>query len=72
MPGFLASTLIAFVGVIAVIGAIALAIVGLVVLAIERKGDRPIELSPRTFALSAIVLGTLIGTQALDLIGVAL
>lgn len=71
MPGFLASTLIAFVGVIGVIGAIALAVVGIIVLAIERKGDRPIELSPRTFAFSAIVLGTLIGTQALDLIGIA-
>ena len=68
MPGFLASTLIAFVGVAALVAAVAITLVGGILLLIARKGDQPIELGPRRFAWCAITLGVLLGGKALDVV----
>ena len=68
MPGFLASTLIAFVAVVALIAAVAITLVGGILMLIARKGDQPIELGPRRFAWCAITLGVLLGGKALDVV----
>ena len=68
MPGFLASTLIAFVGVVALVAAVAITLVGGILMIIARKGDRPIELEPRRLAWCAITLGVLLGGKALDVV----
>ena len=68
MPGFLASTLIAFVGIVALIAAVVITLLGGFVMVIARKGDRPIELTPRGYAWCAITLGVLLGGKALDVV----
>lgn len=68
MPGFLASTLIAFVAVVALIAAVVITLVGCFVMLSARKCDRPIELSPRGFAWCAMTLGLLVGAKALDVV----
>jgi len=68
MPGFLASTLIAFVAVVALIAAVAITLAGCFVMISARKCDRPIELSPRGFAWCAVTLGVLAGAKALDVV----
>ena len=68
MPGFLASTLIAFVAVVALIAAVAITLAGCFVMFSARKCDRPIELSPRGFAWCAMTLGVLVGAKALDFV----
>jgi len=68
MPGFLASTLIAFVGVVALVAAGAITLVGGILMLIARKGDRPIKVGPRRFAWCAIALGVLLGGRALDVV----
>jgi len=68
MPGFPASTLIAFVGIVALIAAVVITLLGGFVMVIARKGDRPIELTPRGYAWCAITLGVLLGGKALDVV----
>jgi hypothetical protein len=68
MPGFLASTMIAFVSVVALIVAVAITLLGGFVMVSARKCDRPIELSPRRYAWCAIGLGVLLGGKALDVV----
>ena len=68
MAAFLVSTLLAFAGVIALVAVLAVIIAGLIVLIIARKGDRPVELSPRGAAVSAISVGCLVVWQALDML----
>ena len=68
MPGFLASTLIAFIGVVALVAAVAITLLGGFVMITARKCDRPIELSPRPYAWCAIGFGVLLGGKALDVI----
>jgi len=68
MPGFLASTLIALVGVVALVAAVAITLVGGILMLIARKGDRSIELEPRRFAWCARTLGVLMGGKALDVV----
>lgn len=73
MADFLVSTLFAFAGVIALVAAVLSITSGLIVLIIARKGDRPVQLSPRSAAVNAIGLGCLIGLQAMDILsGVSL
>jgi predicted small integral membrane protein len=68
MADFLVSSLIAFVGVAALVAAVAITLVGGILMIIARKGDRPIELEPRRFAWCAITLGVLMGGKALDVV----
>ena len=68
MADFLASTLTAFVGVIALVAAVASTLLGGFVMIIARKGDRPIELTPRRYAWCAMTLGVLLGWRALDVV----
>jgi hypothetical protein len=68
MAAFLVSTLLAFVGVIALVTALAVIIAGLIVLIIARKGDRPVQLTPRSAAVNVIALGCLVGWQAFDVL----
>ncbi|MGC5795886.1 hypothetical protein [Sphingomonas sp. NFX23] len=68
MADFLASTLIAFVGVVALVAAVAITLLGGFVMIIARKGDRPIEITPRRYAWCAMTLGALLGCKALDVV----
>jgi hypothetical protein len=68
MADFLASTLIAFVGVFALVAAVAITLLGGFVMIITRKGDRPIEITPRWYAWCAMTLGVLLGGKALDVV----
>ena len=68
MPGFLANTLIAFVGVVALVAAVAITLVGGILMIIARKCDRPIEITPRRYACCAMTLGALLGCKALDVV----
>ena len=69
MPDFLVSTLTAFGCVLALVAATAGILGGIAVVAIARKEDRPIELSPGSAAYCAIVIGVLVGWKALDVLG---
>ncbi len=68
MADFLVSTLPAFVGVVALVAAVASTLLGGFVRIIARKGDRPIELTPRRYAWCAMTLGVLLGWKALDVV----
>ena len=68
MADFLVSSLIAFVGVVALVAAVAITLLGGFVMISARKCDRPIELSPRGYAWCAIGLGVLLGGKALDVV----
>lgn len=68
MADFLVSSLIAFIGVVALVAAVAITLVGGILMIIARKGDRPIEFEPRRFVWCAITLGVLLGGKALDVV----
>ena len=68
MADFLVSSLIAFVGVVALVAVVAITLIGGLVMITTRKCDRPIELSPRGYAWCAIGLGVLLGGKALDVV----
>ena len=68
MADFLVSTLITFAAVVALVAAVAITLLGGFVMIIARKGDRPIELTPRRYAWCAMTLGVLLGGKALDVV----
>ena len=68
MADFLVSSLIAFVGVVALVAAVAITLLGGFVMITARKCERPIELSPRGYAWCAMTLGVLLGGKALDVV----
>ena len=68
MADFLVSFLIAFAAVVALVAAVAITLLGGFVMIIARKGDRPIELTPRRYAWCAMTLGVLLGGKAIDVV----
>jgi hypothetical protein len=68
MADFLVSSLIAFVSVVALVAAAAITLVGSILMIIARKGDPPIEVSPRGYPSCAITLGVLFRGKALDVV----
>ena len=68
MPGFLASTLIAFIGVVALVEAVGAVLVALVMVGLAQKGDLPIKLSTRRFAFFVLTEGILVGWLAVVLL----
>lgn len=68
MTAVFASTLLAFVLLVVLIGATAVVLGGVFVAIVARKGDSPVELSPRGAAICAITLGVLVGWNALGML----
>ena len=57
-----------FVGVVIFGVALILAFLGLAMLCITRKGDRPLELSPRCVGLWAVFIGTVVAWNVCTLL----
>lgn len=63
MTDIFVNALVAFVGVLVFMFVVAVALMGLFVLIVTRKDDRPIELSPRAGALCAICTAAIVAWQ---------
>jgi hypothetical protein len=68
MADFIVSTLIAFVGVIALIAGIFAVLAGVVIVLVSGATHRAVELSLCGAAFCAIVYGSAVSCEALDLI----
>jgi len=59
---------LSYVGVVIFGAALILALFGAALLCIARKGDRPIEMSPRTAGFCAVFIGTVIASHVFGLL----
>jgi len=59
---------LSFVGVVIFGAALILALFGAALLCIARKGDRPIEMSPRTAGFCAVFIGAVIASNVFGLL----
>lgn len=73
MLGTVINITISFAGVVVFGAALMLALVGLVLICVARKNDRPIELSPRTAGACLLFVGAVVASSVFALlVGTAL
>jgi hypothetical protein len=64
----LVNTLMAFAGIVIFAGALLLALLGLLILIVARKGDGPVKFSPRAVGLCAMSVGGFVAGHAIMLL----